>query len=337
MELIKLKWKVFCAKNIYGAKNGDNDTELVMRYYKGRKTFNELNRCKFYQIEVNIVERKLPILNLLMNLKSLGEARVNESVLDVTSDFRRLQLSLVHEFSTTAGYVRDGTFLSNGEFIFSTRKSGRWESSNDKCFVYSSNWECTKEIESLSAPFGIFQKGNEVLIGCTGSKVIEVKSLCTYNKIKTIRVSRAIFGIAFLKSYFFEACDDRIVKVDLSGVKVRDVNTGTSVKHITATNDHIVFGNRKTNLVTCMDSMGRNIWSYSSVSLKSPCGIDKDADNNIYVAGKESDNVHVLSCHGELIRIFEDIPRPDFMKIDKGRKFCCVSSNRKYLRVFEFK
>ncbi|XP_062616148.1 uncharacterized protein LOC134277867 [Saccostrea cucullata] len=327
----------FCTRNIEAARKELKDVEMVMAFYKTRKTLDELKNYKFNQIRVDIVETEPPILNEIMNLKNLQEAIVAEADLDVTSNLRRTHLSLLYEFSINAAFVRDGTFLSNGEFILSTRKSHRSGASDDSCFVYSSSWECIREIKSLSKPFGILQMGNGVFLGCTGSKVIDMRSLGKYDKMTTIRMSKAIYGIAYLKPNFFVACDDRILKLNLSGAKVKEINTGTSVKYIIATNDHIVYSNRNTNTVICMDRVGTQVWSYSSMSLESPCGLDKDADNNIYVAGKESDNVHVLSCDGELIRIFEDIPRPDFMKIDKERKLCCVCSQRKNIKVLELK
>ncbi|XP_062619400.1 probable E3 ubiquitin-protein ligase MID2 [Saccostrea cucullata] len=327
----------FCTRNIEGARKEVNDVKLVRAFYKSRKTLDELKRYKFNQIRVDIVETEPPILNEIMNLKSLQEAIVAESELDVTSDLRKILLSLVHEFSINTGYVRDGTFLSNREFILSTRKSHRSGTSDETCFVYSSSWECIREIKSSYKPFGILQKGNEVYLGCTSSKVIEVRSIRTYEKIKTIRVPKDIYGIASYHNFLFVACDDKILQLNQYGVKVKEINTGASVKNIILIKDDIVYSNRKTHTVTRINSVGTQFWSYSSVSLKSPCGVEKDAEDNIYVAGKESDNVHVLSCDGELIRIFEDIPRPDFMKIDRDRKLCCVCSQRKNIQVFELK
>lgn len=87
--------------------------------------------------------------------------------------------------------------------------------------------------------------------------------------------------------------------------------------------------------MVAMDSEGTTVWRYSSPGLLSPCGFGVDGEDNIYVAGKESDNVHVLTKDGQFVRVFEDITRPDFMKVDKERKLCFVGSMRKYLRVYE--
>lgn len=50
-----------------------------------------------------------------------------------------------------------------------------------------------------------------------------------------------------------------------------------------------------------MTDKGQYVWSYKSDNLKNPLALDTDFYGNIYVAGKESRNIHVLSNSGELI------------------------------------
>lgn len=53
------------------------------------------------------------------------------------------------------------------------------------------------------------------------------------------------------------------------------------------------------------------------------------------MAGKESDNIHVLTKDGRCVRVFETIARPDFMKVDNERKLCFVGSMRRYVKVYK--
>lgn len=87
--------------------------------------------------------------------------------------------------------------------------------------------------------------------------------------------------------------------------------------------------------MVAINALGTTVWKYSSPGLLSPCGLGVDGEDNIYVAGKESDNVHVLTKDGQCVHVFEDITRPDFMKVDKERKLCFVGCMRKYVRVYE--
>lgn len=55
---------------------------------------------------------------------------------------------------------------------------------------------------------------------------------------------------------------------------------------------------------------GQYVWSYKSDNFKNPLALDTDFNDNIYVAGNESRNIHVLSNSGELIRLIDNIPSP---------------------------
>ncbi|XP_061190351.1 uncharacterized protein LOC133198245 [Saccostrea echinata] len=326
----------FCTENLEEAKNEDDDAESVIKYYRGKKITARLKNFKFSQIHIEIEEEKPYILEEIMDLKSLQEANVTESVIDIMTDLRRVQLKIISEFRIDVGCVRDGAFLGNGQFILSTRKPQR-SSYDDKCFVYDKYWECKSIIGSLSQPFGLAQKDKELFVGCTLSKCITVLSLTFLNKVKTIRIGREIFGIAYVPGYFYLACDNKIIKIYENGRHIKEYNTGFGVKYIISSGRNIVYSNTNTNEVTAWNNMDLTIWTYNSPFLISPCGLDRDTDGNIYVAGKQSDNIHVLSSDGQLIRLFEDIPRPDFMKINQDRNICCVCSNRRNIRVYEFK
>lgn len=84
-----------------------------------------------------------------------------------------------------------------------------------------------------------------------------------------------------------------------------------------------------------MDMDCNTVWRYISPGHLSPFGLSVDGEDNIYVAGKERDNIHVLTKDGHFVRVFEAISRRDFMKVDKERKLCFVCSMRKYVRVYE--
>ena len=75
-------------------------------------------------------------------------------------------------------------------------------------------------------------------------------------------------------------------------------------------------------------------WQYKNPRLKVPRGLEIDCVGNIFVAARGSDNIHVLSVAGSLIRIIEDVPKPVFIKLMEERRMCCVCSNYKVLKVY---
>lgn len=82
-------------------------------------------------------------------------------------------------------------------------------------------------------------------------------------------------------------------------------------------------------------SQGTIVWRYSSPGLLSPCGLSLEGDDNICVAKKKERQRPRVERGGRFVPVFEDITRPDLMKVDKERKLCFVGNMRKYTRVYE--
>jgi hypothetical protein len=97
----------------------------------------------------------------------------------------------------------------------------------------------------------------------------------------------------------------------------------------------IVFSNWKLHKVTAMTDQGSSVWEYTNPKLKQPYGLDEDSIGNIYIAGRISNNIHVLSGTGELIRVFKDILRPTFFRVNEEMGIICVCSKSKDIKMFE--
>lgn len=320
----------FIAQRMAESKAMENDAELAVAYNKGKKCFERLKKYNFQQLQITMEEQKPEILEEIIDLTSVIPVQFLEKTKNIETDIRLIQPCLISEIYLDGKYVRDGSILSSGEFIFSTRS----RKGNDECFIYNKYGELTKTISTLSRPFGIIENMGEIILTCSDSKYMKVFNSYNLNCNKTTRLTARPYGIA-LSQYLYVACGDKIIKINKDGRLFATFHIGPSVKHITSTSSNIVYSNRKTNEVVAMDRVGITKWRYSSPDLRSPCGLSVDGEDNIYVAGKESDNVHVLTKDGQFVRVFEDITRPDFMKVDKERKLCFVDSMRKYVKVYE--
>ncbi|XP_022314157.2 uncharacterized protein LOC111118816 [Crassostrea virginica] len=330
----------YCSKSIGESRMKADASKLVVMYHTGLKCFEGLKRCDFTRVKIDLEHEKPDILEDIMDLSSVSEVNFLEK-----SVIGRVYLCCISEISLEGKFVRDGTFLSDGTFIFSTigcKPCQNKPNCKDDCFIYHKSGMQSKRIQSRPEPFGVAVKSGTTFIASSAEKYIQkLSSFGTLisNEINT-RCNLKMFGIAFLQENIYMACNDRIIKMPTHGRPLHyqaTYRTGTQVKHIASTKSHVVYSKRNTNEVIAMDANGQTVWRYSSPSLKSPCGIGVDGENNIYVAGKESDNIHVLTKDGKVIQVIEDITRPDFMKVDKEKKVCFVCTKRKYLKVYEMK
>lgn len=92
----------------------------------------------------------------------------------------------------------------------------------------------------------------------------------------------------------------------------------------------IVFGDYRSETIIAMIEEGRVFLKYRSPKLKRQHGLDTDSCGNIYIAGSESNNVHVLTNSGQLIRVIERIFHVHIFSRSTKRRELHVCAVQKY-------
>lgn len=85
-----------------------------------------------------------------------------------------------------------------------------------------------------------------------------------------------------------------------------------------------------------MSSCGEKMYTYSHKKLKYPHGLDVNFTGNIFVAGRDSRNIHVLTPKAELLKIFAIESRPTCIKFKENSNVCFVGSDEKTTKVYTF-
>lgn len=119
------------------------------------------------------MEKEKPeILKEINDLTSIIDVKFSEKTDSINNDMKRIYLCLITEICMEDKIVRNGTILSSGEFILSTRDTNRNRKSSDKRFIFNKCGELTKEIIHLSRPFGITEFDNDTIVACSDSKCL---------------------------------------------------------------------------------------------------------------------------------------------------------------------
>lgn len=183
-------------------------------------------------MHTTIEEEKPDILKEIMNLTSVSDVKFFEETNNVNTEIKKNQLRLITEIFMEGKFIRNGTILSSGEFILSTRYRR-----NEECFMYNKCGELTKKIESLSRPFDIIEieSNKEIIVSCSDSKYLKLFDNYYLTSKKSLKLSKEPFCIAWLFSKLFVTNDDKIIKMNKEGGVYKRFKTGTSVKHITCT------------------------------------------------------------------------------------------------------
>lgn len=107
-----------------------------------------------------------------------------------------------------------------------------------------------------------------------------------------------------------EYCEDLIYCAGQKGIQMinlNDVNItkteGTDLSYVTTFRDNIFYIDCNDHSVTCIDFQGNIQWVFKNKSdFHAPFGISVDVDRIVYVAGKKSNNVVVISFNGQNFR-----------------------------------
>lgn len=130
-----------------------------------------------------------------------------------------------------------------------------------------------------------------------------------------------------------------IIKFDHEGNTVQryPVDMYTYSVAINKSNE-IVSSSCSTQNVTVMSNIGEKIYTYSHEKLLYPQGLDVNFTGNIFVAGRETHNIHVLTPKAELLKIFaidfESGPR--CIKFKENSNVCFVGFYQITTNVYEF-
>lgn len=98
----------------------------------------------------------------------------------------------------------------------------------------------------------------------------------------------------------------------------------------------VVFGHNCNSTITKEDPNlnYKVIFTYKHKDLKGPYGLAIDNNGFIFVNGKGSKNIHILSDDGHLLKIF-DIDSPQCIKLKKNSQRFFVANSKGIVKIFE--
>lgn len=319
-----------------------SDACFMKEYHRVRETFKVLElqttRTKGYQMNL---ESTIPKeLEEIKNLKHFRNINLSQSEILLTKSryISHMSLSLVFEFQLPDANICSGTLLSDGNIALANHNSH--EIGLFTLRLKANTWETVRNVESRDNFFDVKQMENKMYVSNYNRKSVIVITSDSYTTVgqKEFKMVGDLvpFEISLGRGYLVVACESAILKYSLEGEFIHKYPVERRAIYVTVTElGHIVYSNGTTNTVTCINETGQTQWEYKHTRLKSPHSVDRDELDNLFVSGTGSDNVHILSPNGKLIKIIEDIPCPAFIKIFKGIDLCCVCSKWKNIKVYK--
>ncbi|CAG2221771.1 unnamed protein product [Mytilus edulis] len=145
---------------------------------------------------------------------------------------------------------------------------------------------------------------------CRYQPYIQLIDIDRQQIIKQVEVKQGeCYGVDATKDNIYIGSKGKIYVLDLRGNFVRTIhlkNVDHYVNYISVcSNGNICYSYN--NEVQCITSVGEPVFSYTSPDLQDARGIQIDDAGNIYVLGRDSQNIHILTSSGTRV----DILSPD--------------------------
>uniref|UniRef100_A0A8W8M992 Tripartite motif-containing protein 45 n=1 Tax=Magallana gigas TaxID=29159 RepID=A0A8W8M992_MAGGI len=160
-----------------------------------------------------------------------------------------------------------------------------------------------------------------------------------FSDIKTeiLKRDNNVYSLALSLGFVYAACSDLILKLDSKGNVVQQYKVDNYTYSVAINNkNEVISSSCATHNVTVMDNSGKKMYLYTHEKLKWPYGLDVNFSGEIFVAGKHSNNIHVLTPTAELLKIYE-VESPKCIRFKENSYVCFVGSDTKTTKVYKFK
>ena len=312
------------------AREGGASVELVVEFHRILKDFSEISHEKLYSASLQLSHTIDDSLLKILNLLKFGKINLEEQAIKFYYDIKLFTIHLIRELDYKEGDITGGCFLPNDEVVFIDFEPD--------CLLHF-----TIDGNSLD-PFHMKFFPDDVCLNDSKTNTLfvtsseETEKRCGIYKVKMtetkgksveilkLPLQKTCFGVAYADGYVYTACGECVIKMDCGGKVIKQFETEKDTYSVAVDMDnHIVYSSCSSHSVTAVDEDGQKLFHYHHPNLKYPYGLDVDFEGVIFVAGRDSNNIHLLSPSGELIKILP-AEKPKCIKFRKDTRVCLIGS-----------
>ncbi|XP_065929896.1 uncharacterized protein [Magallana gigas] len=311
---------------------------LVNEYLKIKKQFAYVSKSGLSQISLQLQSSVSKDLAGILHVKKFTDLKTRIKSIPLCGiDFTSANMKLICELPGTTG----GCFLKNGDIVLVDHDSCQLLHYRNAVLVRKAKLE----ILPLDA---VCQSSSMLLISHNATFSIKSSfkgNIGKFNLDKCeenedyIFTETSVYSLAISGGSIYAACSDVIIKFDHKGNTVQRYPVDMYTYSVATNNSNeIISSSCSTQNVTVMNSCGELMYTYSHEKLKHPRGLDVNFTGNIFVAGMDSHNIHVLTHKAELLKIFAIgfKSQPICIKFKENSNVCFVGSYGKTTKVYEF-
>ncbi|XP_071121275.1 uncharacterized protein [Mytilus edulis] len=243
-----------------------------------------------------------------------------------------IQVKLEQTINTESSYVTGCCILPDSRFVFAYPEL-------DEVAVVKQDGT-VDFVVNVTAAFGIAynNENNTIAISSrwnTQGKQITLIDLKGRRVKKTFSPGGQTDGIAVTNNTLLYHINNKAIRaMDLTDESTRDITTENmdTFINITISGHKLYYSSYKYHTVVCCDLQGAKQWTFKNENiLKNPLGISADNAGNVYVGGRGSHNVVVISpdgqTHSELLTKRDGLDSPSSVNFRKETSQLLVTND----------
>ncbi|CAC5410388.1 unnamed protein product [Mytilus coruscus] len=302
---------------------------------------------QMHQIDISF-RKDTTLQEITATIKTLGEVVMSSSACNISiqkrrniqaqiilpphsNNFDNVSLKFKRTIQTHLSKVRGCTFLPDGKMVFSS-------DSSKQVRVLKPDGSDDFHLNKIGSVWDVVYIGdNSVAVtsgGTSFSKQINIIDVLNKKVKKTLNAKSANYGVTFKDGRLIYCAQDKGLKmISLSDESITSIGTRKMLSPANVANhgDRLFYTNEINNNVTCCDFHGNILWTFSADSaLVYPLGISVDNDGNVYVAGRWSNSVVVISTdgqrHRQLLSEKDGLELPTAVEYDRSNNKLLVAN-----------
>lgn len=313
-------------------KEGGASVALVVEYHRIKQELSEILNEKVYSSTLKLSQNIDENLQEILKVAEFGKLNLDECSTGFDYSLALSTMNLICELDLSDGNVTGGCFLSNEEILlinFETDCLEHFTADGKLSHTLLTNFFPDDACLKNSMMNTLYVTSSDISNELYGVYMVRLPE----SKEKTMEIlklplEKSCFGVTYMSEFLYVACDDVIIKMNCYGDFVCDFQTEKETYSVAVNKkNHIVSSSCSSHSVLAIDEYGQRLFQYKHPDLKYPYGLDVDSEGYIFVAGRDSNNIHILSPMGELIKILPAL-KPKCIKFRKDSRVCLIGSEK---------
>lgn len=331
-----------CHKMLKSALESGDKSQSLLTFSLMKENMKEIRKMKLETIELNFktinceeIFQEIKKIEKYVDFRIHVVERVTEIPKPVNFGENEIAVKVINDWVVPDANFSGGVFLRDGRLILANSDSTR-----RSVFAIHKNGTFQKEIAFSNQPTNVnYDRDVETLyitfLEKTEMKCLRLQDLSEMRTVQVdvppriiLKIDERVCVVGNHVLNVFNSDFELINKTDLL-----DCLDGAA----TDVHGNIIYSCRHNHTVKKMNNSNKVMFTYRHWNLRSPSSPAVDPAGNIYVCGRDSDNIHVISETGKTLKILDGFKRPQCIAFKENSFMFFVVVEESYVKICELR